>query len=185
LVSSAYSEIEWNPSISEADKAMMIKQLEAFREKVRKGHLEVSVGGPNDHTVGVMGRTNLTAYKPLRLQAFDIQLFDEDGNEIRKTWYGRQFGQPLKPDKKLLDGTFRKDLGEMYGHSRELLFNHGAGESQMWDFDPIKAFRIKEPGTYRLQVTVRLFVKDTNNVFQPFILAPVSKPLKIVDDDLK
>ena len=186
LAADAHSEIEWNPSISEAEKTIIIKEMEAFREKARKGYLEVSVGSDVASTwVGVLGRTNLTAYKPLRTQAFEIQLFDENGKEVRKTWCGRQFGETLKPDKKLLDGTFRLDPGVGWGRSRELLFNHGAGEGNMWNFNLVKAFKIEDSGPYRLQVTVRLFVKDTNGVFKPFILPPVSKEVKISDDDLK
>ena len=73
----------------------------------------------------------------------------------------------------------------MWGNSRELLFEHGAGDFHVWDFNLVKAFKIEDSGPYRLQVTVRLFVKDTNGVFKPFILPPVSKEVKISDDDLK
>ena len=186
FASGAQAETEWNPSISETEKAMEIKRMEAFEEKTRKGVLEVWVDGLRYHSgtgltwIGVLGRTNLTAFRPLPSQAFDMQLFDENGKEIKKTWYGRQFGETAKPDKKLLDGTFRNDPGVFFGRSRELRFDHGAGESQMWSFNAVRAFKIKEPGEYRLLVTVRLFVKDTNGVFQPLILPPVSKQLKVL-----
>lgn len=75
-------------------------------------------------------------------------------------------------------------MAAMYGHSRKLDFSHGDYTSHYWDFDVVKSFRIKEPGEYRLQVQVRLFVKDTNGVFQPFILPPVETPVKIRERDL-
>lgn len=193
----ARAEFEPNPSISETQKVAELNLLETRKEKIRTEYLSAEVGGLRDGQytieggystiltwVGVRGRTNLIAYKPLPSQAFDPQLFDEDGKEIKKTWYGREFGETPKPDKKLVDGTFRKDPGEMWGQSRELRFGHGAGDSHLWDFNALKAFKITEPGEYRLQVTVRLFVKDTNGVFQPLILPPVSRQVKILESDL-
>lgn len=86
-------------------------------------------------------------------------------------------------DKKLMDGSYATDLSAMYGRSRELVFNYGAGDSHLWDLELTKAFKIDEPGDYRLQVTVRLFVRDTNGFFSPFVLPPVSSWIKLSDRD--
>lgn len=193
LASCAHSEIQFNPSLSETQKVAILKELEADKERLRKEPLHgvISIDRQNHPSasavcwVGILGQTNITTYKPLPTQAFEAQLLDEDGKEVKKTSYGRQFGEPASPDQKLLDGTFRKDAGEAWGRSRELRFATGDGSSHYWDFDVLKAFKIKEPGEYRLQVTVRLFSKDTNGVFKPLILPPVSQQLKITDDDLK
>jgi hypothetical protein len=48
----------------------------------------------------------------------------------------------------------------------------------------LKSFRIKEADQYRLQVEVRLFTKDTNGLFQPFILPPVEAKVNISASDL-
>jgi hypothetical protein len=122
---------------------------------------------------------------PLRSQAFDARLFNSDGKEISKSFYDEKFGQSLRPDKSLLDGSFRQSLPAMYGHSRELDFkNCHADDTRYWDFDVLSSFRIKEPGEYRLQVQVRLFTKDTNGAFQPFILPPVETKVKMSESDL-
>ena len=122
-------------------------------------------------SIGVCGWTNLTLYRPYKSQAYDAHLFDAASKEVSKTFYGRSFGQPLKADKQLLDGSWRNSLATAYGNSREMSFTNGYGDSY-WDIDMIRSFRIKAAGEYRLQVQVRLFTKDTNGVFQPFILPP-------------
>jgi hypothetical protein len=190
----AYSDsgTEWNPSLSETQKVDILKQIELHRIELRAKrppYTVISIRGigspPSPRcNIGIFGNTNLIAYKPLSSQAFDMHLFKIEGDEILKTSYGHQFGQKLEPDKKLLDGTFRNDPAEMYGHSRMLHFDTGDGDSHFWDFDVLKSFRIKEPGEYRLQVEVRLFTKDTNGVFQPFILPPVETKVNISESDL-
>lgn len=187
----ARAEPESPHSISDPDKAASQRLLQAHWEKARKGYLEVTVGGLHNGVttdgrqvknlmwVGILGRTNLVAYKPLPKQAFDAQLFDANGKEIKKTFFGRQLGKPLQPDKKLLDGSYATDISAMFGQSRELVFTYGAGDQHLWDLELMKMFKIVEPGDYRLQVTVRLFVRDTNGVFSPFILPPVNTWIKL------
>ncbi len=134
--------------------------------------------------VGVVGHTNLVAYKPLPEEAFDAKLFNQNGEEVSKAWFNPKFGQPLKPDKKLLDGSFLMDSDAMFGNSRELNFTNWDGSNHYWDFNIVKSFRVKKAGEYRLQVQVRLFVKDTNGVFQPFILPAAVTNVTILNSDL-
>lgn len=134
--------------------------------------------------IGIGGHTNIIGYRPISTQAFDAHLFDENGKEIAKTFYGRSYGLPLNPDKKLLDGTWVNDLEAGYGHGRLLDFVHGYANNPEWKFEMLKTFRIKEPGEYRLKVQVRLFTKDTNGIFQPFILPPVETKVNISESDL-
>jgi hypothetical protein len=130
----------------------------------------------------MMGKTNLVVYKPLPNQAFDARLFDQNGKEIPKAWFNFEFGRPLKPDKKLLDGTYDSTNEARWGNPRKL---NSGGCSHYWDFDVVKSFRINAPGQYRLEVQVRMFVKDTNGVFQPFILPPVETAVTISEAELE
>jgi hypothetical protein len=135
--------------------------------------------------IGVLGHTNVTAYKPLRSQAYEARLFDMNGKEISKTADGKKnFGLPLKPDKALLDGSFDSTGEAMWGNPRTLNFTNWDGASHYWEFNIVKSFYIKEPGNYRLQVQVCLFTKDTSGVFQPFILPPVETKVNISESDL-
>ena len=134
--------------------------------------------------IGIYGRTNVTIYRPLLNQVYDAHLYSEEGREVSKTSYGLVFGMPLKPDSKLLDGSWQNDVPTMYGHSRILSFESGYGSTREWSFDILKSFRIKEPGHYRLTVQVRLFTKDTNGIFQPFVLPPVETKVYISESDL-
>ena len=129
--------------------------------------------------IGVIGHTNMVAYRPLPSQAFDAHLFDSSGKVVSKTWAGTKFGNSLKVDHELLDLTVH---GVEYVDGRTLLPRFG--DYHIWDFDILKSFKIKEPGEYRLQVQVRLFVKDTNGVFQPFILPMVETNVIILGSDL-
>ncbi len=72
----------------------------------------------------------------------------------------------------------------MYGNSRELHFDTGDGNGHYWDFNILHCFRFNKPGIYRLQVQGRLFTKDTNGVFQPFMLPPVETNVTISAADL-
>ncbi len=139
--------------------------------------------------VGVRaGRTNLLAYRPLPTQAFDAHLIGQDGKGIAKSEAGRLFGQKLQPDEQFKEFQMkgRAAYAEGFdGSRRGLYFLEGSdGNDHYWDFNIVKSFEIKEPGEYRLQVQVRLFARDTNGVFQPFILPTVEKPVKISMSDL-
>jgi len=133
--------------------------------------------------IEVSGHTNLIAYRPLQSQAYVIRLYTYDGIEIQKTFYGRHFGLPLNPDKSLLDGSWKNSVAAEYGHSRIIDFNNYANTDQ-WFADITNSFRIKEPGTYRLKVQLRLFVRDTNNMYQPFLFPPVETIVRFGDKDL-
>ncbi len=166
-----------------AEEASAAPGSYAFKTKVFGPNTPIFMLGTSC-CIGIFGRTNIIAYKPLPSEAFDAHLFRTDGKEIPKSYYGKKFGFPPKPDPQLLDGSWRYTLEAGYGHPREINFRWGNGESREWDFDVLKFFQIKEPGDYRLQVQVRLFVKDTNGVFQPFILPPVETKINISDFDL-
>jgi len=181
----SYSQDHWNPSLTETQKAAAIIQLEHVKAEARKPrpvYAAISLYGKQCR-IGVGGNTNIVAYRPLRSQAFDAHLFAADGKEISKAWFNHNFGQNLKPDKELLDGSFKMSLESQFGHSRELVFPRDSS-AHYWDLDILKSFRIKEAGEYRLQVQVRLFTKDTNGVFQPFILPPVETKMNISEKDL-
>ncbi len=122
------------------------------------------------------GHTNMVVYEPIPEQLLDARLFSTDGKEIPKA-PDCKFGQKLKPDKWLLAGNYIIPDDAMNVHYRRMDFKNG-NCSHFWSFDILKSFRIKEPGEYRLQVEVRLFTKDTNGVFQPFILPPVETKVK-------
>ena len=188
-----WSQTVWNPALSETQKAAASREFEAYQQRLRNEPLHAVVEVDYGHHVppsvicriGVLGRTNVTLYKPLPAQAFDAHLFDDEGKEVKKTLQGRQFGEVPKPDMKLLDGSFRMDKEAMYGRSRELPFGSGAGASVYWSFDIWKSFRVKDDGQYRLVVEVRLFYQETNGTFKPLILPPVEKQVKLVKSELK
>lgn len=189
---------EWNPALTEAQKAVFTKALLEHRAELWKHrydgiHAVIRLGMPSNlpsthynFLIGVVGHTNILFYKPLLPQAINAHLYDKSGNEILKTSYGFKLGQPLKPDKELLEGLSRpRFLDEVYDiQIREINFAITKGSPDYWDFDVVKSFRIKGPGEYRLQVEVRLFTKDTNGVFQPFILPPVETKVSISESDL-
>lgn len=186
-----HSETEWNPLISEMQRTSIIKDVEEYRSKLKSQPLHVVISHGNSVLnkegcqVGIMGYTNVLAYKPLSDEAFDARLFGSDGKEVPKTAYGRQFGKSPKPDRRLLDGSFKKDSDAMYGKSRELQFPTGDGSDHYWDFVVMKAFKIKKTGMYRLQIEVRLFVEVTNGVFQPLVLPPAETQVQISEKELK
>jgi hypothetical protein len=130
--------------------------------------------------INVLGRTNLVAYRPLSTQAYLIRVFDMAGNELSKTFYGRRFGQPLKPDQTLLDGSWSNSIAAGYGHLRIIDFAH-YGNEDGWAADIPKSFHLQEPGNYRVRVELRLFTKGTNGDYQPFFLPPVESIVKIYD----
>ena len=132
--------------------------------------------------VSYRGHTNMVVYEPIPEQLLDARLFSADGKEIQKT-PDCKFGQKLKPDKTLFAGNYSIMDDAIRGHERRLDFKNG-NNSHFWRFDILQSFRIKEPGQYRLQVQVRLFNKDTNGVFQPFILPPVETKLNISESEL-
>ena len=132
--------------------------------------------------ISYRGHTNMVVYEPLPEQLVDFHLFSKDGKEISKK-SNYKFSQPLKPDKQLLAGHYSIQDDVIRGHDRIMDFKNG-NYSHFWRFDILKSFRIKEPGEYRLQVEVRLFTKDTNGVFQPFLLPPVETKVKISENDL-
>lgn len=190
------------PSMSEMQNVNDVKRLEDSKEYARSVYLHATVGGLRDghYTingsysktpltwVGLMGRTNLIGYTPLPDQAFTLRLFDENGKEVRKTAYGRGFGKPLQPDPGLLKASSQNMPSDMWGRAqRVLMFEHGAGDAHLWDFCLPKAFSLERPGSYRLEVSVRLFVKDTNNtnnIFIPLVLPTIERQLKITDSEL-
>jgi|GEM_PF-2248729 len=184
-----------NQPFSKAEIDAMIQHQEAELRAERPIYGVISLMGEANNPahicyVGVRGHTNVMGFRPLPSQAFDAHLFGHDGKEIPKTFfYGHKFGQELKPDKEFkefLNGKGPGVIHEMYDDTRRTLdFAAGAGSNHYWDFDVLKSFRIKEPGEYRLQVQVRLFTKDTNGVFQPFILPPVETKVIISESDLK
>jgi hypothetical protein len=127
-------------------------------------------------------------YRPLPGQAFDARLFDTGGIEIAKTSYGNKFGREPTPDRSLLAGTYPKDFKDTYGHwrsrSRELISTNAGSSDYYWDFDVGRAFKVPTPGEYQLIVEVRLFAKDTNGVFKPFVLPAVSRMVRFTEQDL-
>ena len=127
--------------------------------------------------ISYRGHTNMVVYEPIPEQLFDFHLFSTDGKEIQKK-SNYKFGQKLQPDKSLLAGNYGIQDDAINVHDRRLNFKNG-NYSHFWNFDILKSFRIKAPGEYRLQVEVRLFTKDTNGVFQPFILPPVETRVEI------
>ncbi len=103
------AQLEINPSISETQRAVMLKDFEAHQADLIKHrhdgvHTVIQYFGTGEYWVGVMGYTNVALYKPLPTQAFDAHLVDQDGKEVSKARFNNDFGQALKPDKKLLDG---------------------------------------------------------------------------------
>jgi|SRR5665213_44002 len=141
-------------------------------------HTEILVrNGETSCQVSYLGHTNMVVYVPIPEQKFDARLFSISGKEISKA-SDCKFGQKLKPDKSLLDGARYYSYDGWNGYDRRLDFKNG-NHGNFWDFDILKSFQIKKAGEYRLQVQVRLFTKDTNGVFQPFILPPVETKVKI------
>jgi hypothetical protein len=189
---------EWNPDLTEARKAAFAKALqenaaEQWKHRYDGIHAVISLGMPSNlpstrynFATGVVGYTNILFYKPLPFQALDVHLYNNSGKEVPKTTYGSKYGQPLKPDKELVEGPSPPYFpDEVYGSQiRELHFEITRGNPGYWNLDALKSFRIKEAGEYRLQVQVRLFTKDTNGVFQPFILPPVETKVSISESDL-
>jgi hypothetical protein len=172
---------------------ILLKQKIAAEEADRSNYIVIHCvlstrewpGQPLECDIGFIGQTNVTAYKPLSSRAYEAHLFDVNGKEVPKTAYGKSHGLPLKPDKELLDGSWVYNPAYLYGDPRELDFRGPCAGSREWWFDMVKYFQIKEPGEYRLQVEVRLFTKDTNGIFQPFVLPSVETNLNISKMDLK
>lgn len=142
----------------------------------------IARNGETSCQVSYRGHTNMIVYIPIPNQEFDARLFSMSGKEIPKV-SGCKFGQKLQPDKSLLSGNNFIMDDVIRGHERRLDFKNG-NCSHFWDFDMLKSFQIKDPGEYRLQVQVRLFTKDTNGVFKPFILPPVETKVNISENAL-
>jgi len=186
LTGSADSQVHWNPALTESERSNAIIDLEHIESEAYKPspvHATIRLFREQQYWIGVGGNTNLVVYRPLHSQAFDAHLFATGGKEISKARFNHEFGQTLKPDKELLDGSYAMSSEAEFGHSRMMIFPRDSS-AHYWDFDVMKCFRIKEPGEYHLQVQVRLFTKDTNGVFQPFILPPVETKVKISASDL-
>lgn len=123
------------------------------------------------------------AYKPLPSQAFDAWLFDPDGKAVCKTREGRRgFGRPLVVDAELLDPLHHQILSIL--RDERTITMYTGGDAHIWDLDLLKSFRIKKPGPHRLEVQVRLFVKDTNGVFQPLFLPRVERVVNVRERDV-
>lgn len=137
--------------------------------------------GETSCQVSYRGHTNIVVYVPLPEEVFDARLYSMEGKEIPKT-FDCKFGQKLKPDKALLTGSLSYFDGWRV-HDRRLDFKNG-NTGDYWRFDILKSFQVKKAGEYRLQVQVRLFSKDTNGLFQPFILPPVETKVVISERDL-
>jgi hypothetical protein len=145
-------------------------------------HTELFVWrGENKCQVSYRGHTNLVVYVPIPEQEFDARLFTVSGQEVPKT-HDCKFGQNLQPDKALLAGVSYIMEG-ISGYDRRMDFSN-VNESHFWNIDLLKSFQIKKSGVYCLQVQVRLFTKDTNGVFQPFLLPPVETKVDISERDL-
>ena len=138
--------------------------------------------GETSCQVNYRGHTNMVVYVPIPEQEFDAKLFSMTGQEIPKARHCK-FGQTLQPDEALLAGQLSYQDDVIRGHDRRLDFKNG-NCSHFWEFDVLKSFKIKKSGVYRLQVQVRLFTKDTNGVFQPFLLPPVEAKKNISESDL-
>ena len=185
LTSHSDAQNYWNPSLTETQRMAAMINLERVQAEALRAsslHTVIRLCGEQCR-IGVVGNSNLVVFKPLHSEAIDAHLFATDGKEVSKGWFNHEFGQTLKPDEKLLDGSFAVDLDAQFGHSRRLYFPRDS-DAHYWDLDVLKSFRVKSAGQYRLQVQVRLFTKDTNGIFQPFILPPVETNIEISVSDL-
>lgn len=50
---------------------------------------------------------------------------------------------------------------------------------RMSDLDPTRYFRIKQPGLYRLTVTQRIYIVDTNTYLKAITLPPVTVAVRV------
>lgn len=156
----------------------MDRRIEFMRTNECPIYIQLSSGwNDTSRNVCFRGHTNVVVYEPVPEQLFDVHLFSENGKEIART-SSCKFGQTLKPDKALLAGNFYIQDDALRGHERRMDFKDG-NYSHFWNLDIMKLFRIKKPGNYRLQVQGRLFTKDANGVFHPFILPQVETEIGI------
>lgn len=170
---------ELRKAMKEADDR---RQFFLTNECPIQAHINITRDGGMSCDVCYRGHTNMVVYEPLPEQLFDAHIFSTDGKEIPKM-AGCKFGQTLKPDKRLLAGNYTIMDNAINVHARRLDFKNG-NCSHFWRFDILKSFRVKKAGEYRLQVQVRLFTKNTNGVFQPFILPIVETNVTILQSDL-
>jgi hypothetical protein len=185
LIAASYKSLaqtnDISPELHEATKGADAR-LQFYLTNEFPIHTEIIVrNGETKCQVSYRGHTNVVVYVPIPEQEFDAHLFSASGKEISKAT-GCKFGQKLQPDRSLLAGTLSYFDG-WRGYDRRLDFKNG-NCSHFWGFDILKSFRIKEADQYRLQVEVRLFTKDTNGLFQPFILPPVEAKVNISASDL-
>jgi hypothetical protein len=130
--------------------------------------------------LGPAKRIDLMMFKPLPSQAFEARLYDSTGRPIAKTRNGRKFGKPPKPDPELIDPIKYRTLSILRDERTLMGF-----DAHIWDLNVLDSFRIKEPGQYRLEVEVRLFVKNTNGALQPIVLPPAEVSLIVDEGDIR
>ena len=146
-----------------------------------------------DHGVAIVPvdpKNMIHTYLPPFNERFDIAMTNATGEPVPKTPLGRNLGKPssLKPntpwgpqlmDKyKLFSFTGPKDVLPMS------FSDDTQGTPGDDNLDPTKYFKITKNGLYKLTITQRLFIMDTNrnSYVRAIELPPVTVPVRVEND---
>jgi hypothetical protein len=117
-----------------------------------------------------------------------VSMTDSNGVPVPKTPKGSALGQPLtlKPETTLFrwGGNNRNPWVKVYSNAPCQVMTIGTGlEKELGPryllLDPAQYFSIEHPGLYKLTVTLRLYVVETNNFLKPITVPPVAVDLRI------
>jgi hypothetical protein len=119
-------------------------------------------------------------------ERFDITMTNSDGAPVLKTPEGRRLGKPvsLKSYTEWSPHSAYKQLNFL--GPKEVLPMAFSDISQatpgMNDLDLTKYFKIRKKGYYKLTITQRLYVMDTNTYLKAVTLPPVTVPVRVEND---
>jgi hypothetical protein len=120
-------------------------------------------------------------------ERFNMAMTNLDGVPVPKTPEGRRFGRPesLKPNTEWYPQYMNvyKKLDLIPKQVLPMSFSENSkATAGMNDLDPTKYFKITKQGLYKLTVTQRLYVMDTNTYLKAITLPPVSVNVRVEND---
>lgn len=120
-----------------------------------------------------------------------LSMTDSNGMPVPKTVKGLALGQALtlKPETRWMtwDMNNRNPWFKIYSTADFELMKIGTGQEKYaspgyFVVNPTQYFSIKTPGLYKLTVTLRLYVVDTNTYLKSITLPPVTVPVRLEGD---
>ena len=121
-------------------------------------------------------------------ESVTASMTDSNGAPVPKTVKGLALGQPLtlKPETTWTrwGGNNRNPWAKVYNIASRQVLTIGTGLEKLTSsgylvLDPGQYFSIQNPGIYKLTVTLRLYVVETNMFLKPITLPPVSVDVRV------